>query len=80
MEKIIRKQLLAYVIENNVIHCNQYGFLPGKSTQYQLLILLNDWENNIDAGQTIHTIHLDFDKAFDWVPITDHLLNLKLLA
>ena len=31
LEKIVHRQMLSYIQENNLINANQFGFLPGKS-------------------------------------------------
>ena len=31
LEKIVQRQMLSYIQENNLINANQFGFLPGKS-------------------------------------------------
>ena len=32
LEKLVHKKLLKYLMDNNLINENQFGFLPGKST------------------------------------------------
>ena len=54
-----------------VIPDEQYGFLPKRSTLWQILSVVDDWERAIDAGSTIHACFLDVAKAFDRV---DHTL------
>ena len=49
----------------------QFGFLPGRSTVWPLLQVLEDWESALDSGKHIHACFLDIAKAFDRV---DHNL------
>ena len=54
----------------------QHGFLRGRSTSTQLLIVLQDILANLDKNFQTDLIYLDFSKAFDSVP--HNLLILKL--
>ncbi len=41
LEKIVAKKLLAHLSENNLLYDHQYGFLPGRSTEQNLLHVTN---------------------------------------
>ena len=62
-------------------HClpdEQFGFLPKRSTVWQLLSVVEDWTALVDQGKVVHALFLDVAKAFDRV---DHgLLQLKLAS
>ena len=67
MERIIRKKLITFLEENDLLSDTQHGFRPGRSCLTQLLQHY-DWilqqllnQSNIDV------IYLDFAKAFDKV-------------
>ena len=76
--RILKKQILSYCLEHDIIPDNQLGFLPGPSTVWQLLLLVEKCQEALDAGHTVHALFLDVAKAFDRV---DHdLLLLKLRA
>ena len=64
MESIIKDDLMSYVCNNNIITSLQHGFLPGRSCQSNLLIMLNCLTEAIDKGIIIDVIYLDFTKAF----------------
>ena len=68
MESIIKVDLMSYVCSNNIIASLQHGFLPGKSCQSNLLIMLSCLTESIDKGIITDVIYLDFAKAFDSVP------------
>lgn len=76
MEKIIRDQLVEHMIENNLFAKSQHGFIFGKSYVTQLLEFLEDVSEELDEGDDVDVIYLDFRKAFDKVP---HLRLLKKL-
>ena len=46
----------------------QYGFISGRSTQLQLLEILDIWTEVLDEGHSIECIYMDYAKAFDTVP------------
>ena len=67
----VHEQLQEHCMRTCIIPDEQYGFLPKRSTLWQILSVVDDWERSIDAGSTIHACALDVAKAFDWV---DHTL------
>ena len=44
------------------------GFISGRSTTLQLLIVMDEWTEILDNGGRIDSIYMDFMKAFDKVP------------
>ena len=52
----------------------QQGFLKGKSTVTQLLVVYHEILDNLADGKDVDVVHLDLSKAFDKVP------HLQLLA
>ena len=69
-EGFFHEQLQEHCMRIGVIPDEQYGFLPKRSTLWQILSVVDDWERAIDAGSTIHACFLDVAKAFDRV---DHV-------
>ena len=53
---------------NNLFSKKQFGFLGGRSTVLQLLMVLDKWTEILDQGGVIDVIYCDFMKAFDKVP------------
>ena len=53
------------------------AFIRGRSTTLQLLTVLEKWTKEIDEGNEIDCIYLDFMKAFDKVPHKCLLSKLK---
>ena len=68
MELIILDQIMKHMKRNNLFSNKQFGFLDGRSTVLQLLIVLDKWTRTIDEGGSIDCIYCDFKKAFDKVP------------
>ena len=52
---------------NKLFNNKQFGFLDGRATALQLLVVLDKWMKIIDGG-TIDCINCDFKKVFDKVP------------
>ena len=67
-EKLIRSRIVDHMNSNNLFSDKQFGFIGGRSTSLQLLTVLDKWTKILDEGGTIHTIYMDFMKAFDKVP------------
>jgi hypothetical protein len=68
MEKFVRDRLMDHMEKNNLFTNHQHGFRKGRSCSTQLIEVLEDWTEKIDNYNTIDTIYLDFQKAFDTVP------------
>ena len=67
MESIIKDDILAYMVSNKLLTNLQHGFLPGKSCQSNLLLMLNFLTKSIENGTDADLVYLDFTKAFDSV-------------
>ena len=67
MEKIVAKQLIAYLASNNLMPTLQSGFRSGHSTETAILRVLSDIYSSIDQGQVALLALLDVSAAFDTV-------------
>lgn len=61
---------------NKIIPDHKYGFLPIRSTLWQLLTVGRHWHNPLDAERHIHACFLDLVMAFGRV--NNHLMLHKL--
>ena len=68
MESIIKDDILAYMVSNKLLTNLQHGFVPGKSCQSNLLLILNFLTESIENGTDADLVYLDFAKVFDSVP------------
>ena len=73
-KRVLVKSILKHLVTNNLLNENQHGFVPGRSTQTQLLAHYGDIYNAIENGMRVDTVFLDFAKAFDKV---DHSILMK---
>ena len=59
LEYFVKEQLVAYCMEQGVFPDEQFGFLRGHSTEWQLLSVLEDWHTCLDNKYSVHAIFLD---------------------
>ena len=57
-ESLVKKQLLAYCLENQLIPDSQFGFLPGRSTVWQLLSITEDWYESLRSAKAVQALSL----------------------
>ena len=63
-----KDEIMAYLVENNLIKDSQHGFMPGRSCTTNLIIFLDKLTEIVDKGDSADIFYLDFAKAFDKVP------------
>ena len=68
LEKIVRERIISFMKNEKLFSNRQYGFISGRSTQLQLLEVLDKWTEALDEGHSIDCIYMDYAKAFDTVP------------
>ena len=76
-EYFVHKQLLDYCLKAGAIPDERFGFLPQRSTVWQLLFVLEDIDSALDERKEVHACFLGISKAFDRV---DHGLLLCTLS
>ena len=76
LERIIRNRLYNHLIRNNLINNSQHGFMSDRSTQTNLIEFLDWITNEIDKGEAVDIVYLDFSKAFDKI---SHIKLIKKL-
>lgn len=75
-EKIIKKRLIVFLEQNNIISNHQFGFREAHSTELAITNIQNTLLKNLDNNDITCTVFLDLAKAFDSV---DHEILLKKL-
>jgi hypothetical protein len=72
----VAKKLIYHLESNDLIYANQYGFLPNRSTEQNLMQIINYVSNALNDGMYCVGIFLDLKKAFD---VCSHTILLKKL-
>ena len=75
-ERVLRKIMVAYLEDNNILCHNQHGFRSGRSCLTQMLSHFDDVLLGLTNNKDTDAIYLDYAKAFDKV---DHRLLLAKL-
>ena len=78
LEKFIKLAVQSFMDRNEWIHGSQHGFRSGRSCLTNLLEYLEFVSSELDKGNKLDTVYLDFSKAFDKVPHCRLLYQLEL--
>ena len=68
VEHILTSNIMQHLDKHNILHDAQHGFRKHRSTETQLIQLIDNLAHNIDKRIRTDAILLDFQKAFDKVP------------
>ena len=80
LEKLVFKQVYAYLTDNNLLTKCQHGFRPKHSTSTALINVVEDFQVSIDNGEVVAVVTLDLEKAFDLMPQDILIEKLKYLG
>ena len=76
-ERVVKINIMEHLVQQKLLNPGQHGFVPGRSTQTQLLQHYCDVYEALAEGVRIDTVYLDFAKAFDKV---NHNILLKKVS
>jgi hypothetical protein len=76
LEKIVSEKLIHHLFEHDLLYQHQYGFLPKRSTEQNLMQILNYVTKALNENMFCVGIFLDLRKAFD---VCSHEILLKKL-
>ena len=79
-ERVLRKKLVKFIEENDILIDSQYGFRAGRSTVTQLLEHLDNIQTILEEEANADVVYLDFSKAFDKVDHNRLLHKLKCIG
>ena len=80
MESCIKDEIVKHFNFHDVIRSSQHGFQRGRSTLTNLLEHLETLTKNVDSGNAVDVLYLDFSKAFDRLPHQRLLKKLEGLG
>jgi hypothetical protein len=76
LEKIVAQKLIHHLLSNDLLYSHQYGFLPNRSTEHNLMQIMNYISQALNEGNLCIAVFLDLRKAFD---VCNHEILLKKL-
>jgi hypothetical protein len=65
LESFIKDKTMTYFLQNKLFSNKQFGFLKGRSTVTQLLVILEQWVDGLEDGGRFDVVYTDLEKAFD---------------
>ena len=68
IEHIFYRNILYHLEDNDILFASQFGFLKNNSCESQLILTVEDLAMNLDHGDQMDMIILDFSKGFDKAP------------
>lgn len=77
-ERVVYKQLTSYIMSNDLLHPNQFGYRQNSSTESAFLFLNSLITTAINDNFKVCVVFLDYSKAFD--TISHKILCTKLFT
>ena len=69
--------MVEFLVKHKLINTSQHRFLKARSCLTNLLRFFEEITKWVDDGSPVDVVYLDFQKAFDKVPLQRLLLKLK---
>ena len=76
LDRIVSQRLMTYLVDQDVISDQQYGFIRHRNGIQQLLVILSNVHRTLDQKEEYDAVFLDFAKAFDRVSHLELLSRL----
>uniref|UniRef100_A0A1I8C1E2 Reverse transcriptase domain-containing protein n=1 Tax=Meloidogyne hapla TaxID=6305 RepID=A0A1I8C1E2_MELHA len=79
-ERLLAEKLIDFLNLHDFFCVDQFGFLRKRSTVTQLLTMLDQIYSCVDKGNKVDIVYIDFEKAFDTVPIELLIQKIKYIG
>ena len=73
LERVVSSQLIQYITSNNIVGCSQSAYLPNRSTETALHIIISEILLSLDSKNPCYLVMLDLSCAFD-------SLNIQIIS
>ena len=80
MERINYNNIVHHLEGNDIFFANLHGFRKNHSRESQFILTVEDLAQNLDHGDQMDTIILDFRKAFHKYPINALSVNRSFMV
>jgi exonuclease III len=80
LEKVICKQMMSYLDENNLLCPDQFGFRPKSQTNHVVQKMMNTITNSAEQNKVTIATYLDLSKAFDCLQYDKLFKKLEALG
>ncbi len=80
MEKLLKEKIVKHLSTYNLINPSQHGFTKHKSCSTNLLEFFEFVTYQVDRGNPVDVVYLDFAKTFDKVPKLRLLEKIKSMS
>ena len=80
LDKVVLKQLLTYLVENNLVHEGHHGSLKGRSTTTAVVTIMDTWAKMIEDNQEIAAVAMDQSAAYDLIHHEILLSKMEILG
>ncbi|CAM5097662.1 unnamed protein product [Natator depressus] len=77
VETVVKNKIVRHIEEHKLLGKSQHGFCKGKSCLTNLLEFFEGVNKHVDKGDPVDIVYLDFQKAFDKVPLQRLLCKLS---
>ena len=74
LDKVILKQILTYLVQNELIHESHHGSVKGRSTTTAVATIIDTWTNLVENGEEVAAMAMDQSAAYDLI---DHPILLR---
>ncbi|XP_073516627.1 uncharacterized protein [Phyllobates terribilis] len=79
-EGFLRDAIVEYLNDNNCLTQYQHGFMRDRSCQTNLIAFYEEVSSQLDRGESVDVVYLDFSKAFDTVPHKRLVYKMRMLG